>query len=79
MVTCHALYSGLLICMSVFNISFLTPLLGQQVPEEFERVMAGVEAYMSIRKSIYGGNSSVLGFYGESGKKDFPQVCVGLS
>lgn len=57
--------------MFVVNISFLIPFLGQQVPEEFERVMTGVEAYMSIRKSFYGGNSS-----GESGKKDSPQVCV---
>lgn len=32
----------------------------QQVPEEFERVMAAVEAYLRIRKQDYGLGFTVL-------------------
>ncbi|PIA44491.1 hypothetical protein AQUCO_01700232v1 [Aquilegia coerulea] len=47
----------------------------EQVPEEIERVMVGIEAYLSIRKHVYDTGFSVFDFDDESDKsldvKDF--------
>ncbi|OVA14213.1 MIF4G-like [Macleaya cordata] len=47
----------------------------EQVPEEIERVMVGIEAYLSIRKRVYDTGVSIFEFDDESGKvhneKDF--------
>ncbi|KAF9621019.1 hypothetical protein IFM89_015841 [Coptis chinensis] len=47
----------------------------EQVPEEIERVMVGIEAYLSIRKHVYDTGFSVFEFADESKKsvdeKDF--------
>ncbi|RZC78350.1 hypothetical protein C5167_002542 [Papaver somniferum] len=50
------------------ELAFLRNLVLQQVPDEIERVMVGIEAYLSIRKRTYYIGVSVFEFDDESVK-----------
>lgn len=47
----------------------------QQVPEEVDRVMVGIEAYMSIRRHVSDAGCSPFEHIGDRSQNDGGEVC----